>query len=40
MVTIRFVTDQLIKLVERYPSLVNGAFVIIGRIGGMKLCVD
>lgn len=36
---LRLVVAQLIVLVERYPPLVDGAFVIIAWIG-FKLCLD
>ena len=39
IVALRLVVGQLIKLVERYPALVDGAFVIIAWIG-LKLCLD
>ena len=39
IVALRLVVGQLIALVERYPVLVDGAFVIIAWIGG-KLCMD
>ena len=39
IVALRLVVGQLIKLVERYPALVDGAFIIIAWIG-VKLCVD
>jgi YkoY family integral membrane protein len=39
IVALRLVVGQLIKLVERYPALVDGAFLIIAWIG-VKLCVD
>ena len=35
----RVVVGQLIALVERYPSLVDGAFVIIAWVG-LKLGID
>lgn len=39
IVALRLVVGQLISLVERYPSLVDAAFVIIAWIG-VKLCLD
>jgi len=39
IVALRLVVGQLIALVERYPILVDAAFVIIAWIGG-KLCLD
>ena len=39
IVALRMVVGQLIVLVERYPVLVDGAFVIIAWIG-LKLCLD
>jgi YkoY family integral membrane protein len=39
IVALRMVVGQLIVLVERYPALVDGAFIIIAWIGA-KLCVD
>ena len=39
IVAMRLIAGQLIKLVERYPSLVNGAFIIIAWVGA-KLCLD
>jgi YkoY family integral membrane protein len=39
IVALRLVVGQLIALVERYPALVDGAFVIIAWIG-FKLCLD
>lgn len=39
IVALRLVVGQLIALVERYPTLVDAAFVIIAWIGG-KLCFD
>ena len=39
IVALRLVVGQLIALVERYPALVDGAFIIIAWIGA-KLCVD
>ena len=39
IVALRMVVGQLIVLVERYPVLVDGAFVIIAWIGA-KLCLD
>ena len=35
----RLVVGQLLKLVERYPALVDGAFIIIAWVG-TKLCLD
>jgi YkoY family integral membrane protein len=39
IVAMRLVVGQLLVLVQRYPALVDGAFVIIAWIGG-KLCLD
>src|SRR5262245_44190581 len=39
IVAMRVVAGQLISLVERYPALVDGAFIIIGWVGA-KLCLD
>lgn len=39
IVAMRLVAIELIKLVERYPSLVDAAFIIIAWVGA-KLCVD
>jgi predicted tellurium resistance membrane protein TerC len=39
IVALRLVVGQLISLVERYPALVDGAFVIIAWIG-VKLGLD
>ena len=39
IVALRLVVGQLIGLVERYPALVDGAFIIIAWIGA-KLCLD
>jgi len=39
IVALRLVVGQLITLVEKYPSLVDAAFVIIAWIG-IKLCLD
>ena len=39
IVALRLVVGQLIALVERYPVLVDGAFIIIAWIGA-KLCMD
>ena len=39
IVALRMVVGQLITLVERYPALVDGAFIIIAWIGA-KLCLD
>ena len=35
----RLVVGQLLALVERYPALVDGAFIIIAWVG-VKLCLD
>ena len=35
----RLVVGQLLVLVQRYPALVDGAFVIIAWVG-IKLCVE
>jgi YkoY family integral membrane protein len=39
IITMRLVIGQLLALVERYPTLVDGAFVIIGWVG-FKLLVE
>jgi YkoY family integral membrane protein len=39
IVALRLVVGQLIALVERYPALVDAAFIIIAWIG-FKLCLD
>ena len=39
IVAMRLVVGQLIALVERYPALVDGAFVIIAWVG-LKLGLD
>ena len=39
IVAMRLVVGQLLKLVERYPTLVDGAFIIIAWVG-TKLCLD
>ena len=39
IVAMRLVAGQIITLVERYPSLVDGAFIIIAWVGA-KLCLD
>ncbi len=39
IVAMRLVVGQLIRLVERYPPLVDGAFIIIAWVG-LKLCLD
>jgi YkoY family integral membrane protein len=39
IVTMRMVIGQLLSLVERYPPLVDGAFIIIGWVG-FKLLVE
>jgi YkoY family integral membrane protein len=39
IVAMRLVVGQLIRLVERYPPLVDGAFIIISWVG-LKLCLD
>ena len=39
IVAMRLVVGQLLALVQRYPALVDGAFVIIAWIG-LKLCLD
>src|SRR5437773_12173475 len=39
IVMMRLVIGQLLSLVERYPPLVDGAFVIIGWVG-LKLVVE
>lgn len=39
IVAMRLVVGQLLRLVQRYPPLVDGAFVIIAWVG-IKLCVE
>jgi YkoY family integral membrane protein len=39
IVAMRVVVGQLLTLVQRYPALVDGAFVIIGWVG-TKLCLE
>jgi len=39
IVAMRLVAGQLIALVQRYPPLVDGAFIIIAWVG-MKLCLE
>ena len=39
IVAMRVVVGQLISLVQRYPALVDGAFIIIAWVGG-KLCLE
>jgi YkoY family integral membrane protein len=39
LVAMRLIAAQLLKLVERYPPLVNGAFVIIAWVG-IELCLE
>ena len=39
IVAMRLVAIQVIELVKRYPSLVDGAFIIIAWVGA-KLCLD
>jgi YkoY family integral membrane protein len=39
IVAMRLVAGQLIALVQRYPPLVDGAFIIIGWVG-VKLCLE
>ena len=39
IVAMRVVVGQLIALVERYPAIVDGAFVIIAWVG-IKLCLE
>ncbi len=39
IVAMRLVVGQLLTLVQRYPALVDGAFVIIGWVG-TKLCLE
>src|SRR5262249_4562584 len=39
IVMMRLVIGQLLSLVERYPALVDGAFVIIGWVG-VKLVIE
>jgi YkoY family integral membrane protein len=39
IVAMRLVVGQLLVLVQRYPPLVDGAFVIIAWVG-LKLCLD
>jgi YkoY family integral membrane protein len=37
--TMRMVTGQLVRIVERYPALVDGAFIIIAWVG-VKLLIE
>jgi YkoY family integral membrane protein len=39
IIAMRLVVGQLLRLVQRYPALVDGAFVIIAWVG-IKLCVE
>ena len=39
LVAMRLVAAQILKLVERYPALVDGAFVIIAWVG-IELCLE
>ena len=39
IIAMRVVVGQLLKLIERYPALVDGAFVIIGWVA-IKLIID
>jgi YkoY family integral membrane protein len=39
IVAMRLVAGQLITLVQRYPALVDGAFIIIAWVG-LKLCLE
>ena len=39
IITMRMVIGQLIAVVERYPALVDGAFIIIGWVG-IKLVLE
>lgn len=39
IVALRLVVGQLIALVQRYPTLVDGAFIIIAWVG-IKLCLE
>lgn len=39
IVAMRLVVGQLLRLVQRYPALVDGAFVIIAWVG-IKLCLE
>jgi YkoY family integral membrane protein len=39
IVAMRLVVGQLLTLVQRYPALVDGAFIIIGWVG-LKLCLE
>lgn len=39
IVAMRLVVGQLLKIVQRYPALVDGAFIIIGWVGS-KLCLE
>jgi len=39
IVAMRLVVGQLLRLVQRYPALVDGAFVIIAWVG-IKLCIE
>ena len=39
IIAMRLVVGQLLRLIQRYPSLVDGAFIIIGWVA-MKLIID
>ena len=39
IIAMRLVVGQLLRLVQRYPPLVDGAFVIIAWVG-IKLCIE
>jgi YkoY family integral membrane protein len=39
IVAMRLVVGQLLTLIQRYPSLVDGAFIIISWVG-LKLCLE
>jgi YkoY family integral membrane protein len=39
IIAMRLVVGQLLRLVQRYPALVDGAFVIIAWVG-VKLCIE
>ena len=39
IIAMRLVVGQLLRLVQRYPALVDGAFVIIAWVG-IKLCIE
>jgi predicted tellurium resistance membrane protein TerC len=39
IITMRLIIGQLLAIVERYPALVDGAFIIIGWVG-IKLLIE